>query len=266
LKYPTSQANVIQRAAAGPAREAALHTQMQEMIEMMRASHNNNNNNHRNRTPSNYRGRGRAAILDSGTTGTFVTSHDSRHLVNPTKIDDGPIALAASGTPMVSITRGRLPLSPHLSTAAEEAFELDSLTTGSLVSLAKICDDDCIALFTKHDVKILKRDQVIITGKRMSNGLWSVPIGDPAPHQINGILRTDQVRGELATYHHGTMGGPAPSTLLRVIRKGYLSTFPGLTTKLISKHIDKSENTVLGHQDQEAKTFGPPGPRNPQRL
>jgi hypothetical protein len=54
------QANVIQRAADGPAREAALHTQMQEMIEMMRASHNNNNNNHRQRTPSNYRGRGRA--------------------------------------------------------------------------------------------------------------------------------------------------------------------------------------------------------------
>jgi hypothetical protein len=154
--------------------------------------------------PPNY-----YAILDSGTTGTFVTSHNSRHLVDPTKIDDGPIALAASGTPMVSITRGRLPLSPHLSTAAEEAFELDSLTTGSLVSLAKLCDDDCIALFTKHDVKILKGDQVVITGKRMSNGLWSVPIGNPAPHQINGILRTDQVRssskrtGHLSSRHHG---------------------------------------------------------------
>jgi hypothetical protein len=153
--------------------------------------------------PSNY-----YAIPNSGTTGTFVTSHDSRHLVDPTKIDDSPIALAASGTPMVSITRGRLPLSPHLSTAAEEAFELDLLTTGLLVSLAKLCDDDCIALFTKHDVKILKGDQVVITGKQMSNGLWSVPIGNPVPHQINGILHTthrpsSKRTGHLSSRHDG---------------------------------------------------------------
>jgi hypothetical protein len=52
------QANVIQRAADGPAREAALHAQMQEMIELMRVSQTSNNNNN-NRTPSYSRGRGR---------------------------------------------------------------------------------------------------------------------------------------------------------------------------------------------------------------
>jgi hypothetical protein len=145
------------------------------------------------------------AILDSGTTGTFVTTKDAHHLVNPIKVNDGPVALSASGNPMVSITQGQLPPSRALSPIAQEAFELDSLKTGSLVALSKLCDDDCLALFSKYDVKIIKNDHVIITGTRLPNGLWSVPIESPPWHQINGILRTDKVRSELATYHHTTM-------------------------------------------------------------
>jgi hypothetical protein len=166
-----------------------------------------------------------------------------------------PVVLSASGDPMVSTIQGTLPLSQHLSNHAQDAFELDALKTGSLVSLSKICDDDCLALFSRHDVQIIKNDQVIITGKRMDNGLWSIPIVVPHSHQANGILRTDKVRSELATYHHATLGGPVPSTLLRAIKRGHLTTFPGLTTKLISKHLSKSTATVLGHQDQEAKNI-----------
>jgi hypothetical protein len=45
----------------------------------------------------------------------------------------------------------------------------------------------------------------------------------------------------------------APSALLRAIRSSHLTTFPGLTTNLISKHLPKSLAAVLGQQDQEAK-------------
>jgi hypothetical protein len=167
------------------------------------------------------------AILDSGTTGTFVTTADARHLENTVAVDDSPVVLSASGNPMVSIVHGTLPISKHLSNHAQDAFELDALKTGSLVSLAKICDDDCLALFSKHDVKIIKNDQVIITGKRIDNGLLSIPIVSSQSHQVNVILRTDKVRSELATYHHATMGRPVPSTLLQAIRRSHLTTFPG---------------------------------------
>jgi hypothetical protein len=156
---------------------------------------------------------------------------------------------------MASHIQGRLPLSPHLNDDAEEAFALDSLKTGTLISLAKLCDDDCIAIFNKYEVQIVKKDQIIIQGTRMPNGLWSIPISTKPQHQANGILRTDKVKNELATYHHATMGGPVPSTLLRAIRRSHLTTFPGLTTNLISKHLDKSVATSLGHQDQEAKNL-----------
>ena len=88
------------------------------------------------------------------------------------------------------------------------------------------------------------------------NGLWSIPLAVPLPlHQANGILRLDQSREQLAVYHHTTLGSPAASTLLRAIRRGHLTTFPGLTTQLISKHLPKSVATALGHQDQEAKNL-----------
>jgi hypothetical protein len=159
----------------------------------------------------------RYAILDSGTTGNFVTPEDAPHLTNPVEIDDGPIVLSASGNPMPSAKKGTLPLSPHLTVQAREAFQLDELKTGTLISLSKLCDDDCLAIFSKFDVKILKDDNVIITGRRMENGLWSIPLNSSSPHQANGILRTDTVKNELATYHHATLGGPVPSTLLRAI-------------------------------------------------
>ena len=62
----------------------------------------------------------------------------------------------------------------------------------------------------------------------MPNGLWSIPFDKKPVHQANGILRTDKPHQELATYLHAALGSPAPSTLLRAIRRGHLSTVPGL--------------------------------------
>ena len=57
---------------------------------------------------------------------------------------------------MHSHLKGTLPLSPLLSSTAQSAFVLDDLRTGTLVSLAQLCDDDCIAIFDRYEVKILK--------------------------------------------------------------------------------------------------------------
>jgi hypothetical protein len=169
-----------------------------------------------------------SALLDSGATGTYVSSDDVPHLRQSIFISNGPSVLSASGTVMTSHQRGTLPLSPLLSDTAQSAFVLDDLRTGTLISLAQLCDDDCVAIFSKFDVKIVKKDTVIITGRRTSNGLWSIPIATPT-HQVNGILRLDKTKAELALYHHATLGSPATSTLLRALRRGHLTTFPGAT-------------------------------------
>jgi hypothetical protein len=158
---------------------------------------------------------------------------------------------------MTARVRGLLPLSPLLSDTAQSAFVLDDLKTGTLVSLSQLCDDDCLAIFSKFNVKIVKNGVVIITGTRSPSGLWTIPLNVGPPHQVNGILRLDKSKQELATYYHATLGSPAVSTLLRAIRRGHFISFPGLTTTLISKHLPKSIATTLGHQDQEAKNIRP---------
>ena len=155
---------------------------------------------------------------------------------------------------MLSTVSGQLPLSPHLSATAQAALVLDDLQTGTLISPAQLCDDDCTALFSKYNVKIIKNNHVIIIGRRMPNGLWSIPISPPS-QQANGILRLDKTKHDLALYHHATLGSPVTSTLLRAIRRGHLATFPGLTINLISKHLPASIATALGHQDQEAQNL-----------
>jgi hypothetical protein len=159
---------------------------------------------------------------------------------------------------MRTTLHGTLPLSPLLSDTAQSAYVTDALKTGTLISLAQLCDDGCLAVFSNKDVKIHKKDSVIITGTRLTNGLWSIPLHvPPSPsamqHLANGILRLDKPKQELAMYHHAALGSPAVSTLLRAISRGHLTTFPGLTTSLITKHLPKSIATVMGHQDQEAR-------------
>jgi hypothetical protein len=58
---------------------------------------------------------------------------------------------------MPATLHGFHPLSSRLSPLAQSAFVLDNLKPGTLVPLAQLCDDDCIAVFTKNDVQIVKR-------------------------------------------------------------------------------------------------------------
>ena len=82
-----------------------------------------------------------SVILDSGATGTFVSSADALHLQRTVPITNGPTVLSASGTVMTPTHSGLLPLSPLLSDTAQSAFVLDNLKTGTLVSLSQLCDD-----------------------------------------------------------------------------------------------------------------------------
>jgi hypothetical protein len=142
---------------------------------------------------------------------------------------------------MPTTLQGQLLLSDKLSLPAQSAFVLDDLETGTLISLAQLCNaDDCVAIFSKYNVTLLKNNEIIIKGNRMPNGLWSLPFAsNTPPHRANSILRTDKPRQELAMYLHAALGSPAPSTLLRAIHRGHLTTIPGLTTNLISKHLPK---------------------------
>ena len=108
-------------------------------------------------------------MLDSGATGTFVASDDALHLQHRVPISNGPTVLAANGNVMRTTSVGQLPLSPFLSSAAQSAYVIDELQTGTLISLGQLCDDDVTAVFSKTAVNLLK-----------NNHQWSLvyPFGD----------------------------------------------------------------------------------------
>jgi hypothetical protein len=92
------------------------------------------------------------ACLDSGATGNIVAKRDAPPLQDrEIEIDDGPTILPANGTDMPTKLQGQLSLSDKLSPTAQSAFVLEDLQTGTLISLGQLCDDDCIAIFTKYD-------------------------------------------------------------------------------------------------------------------
>ena len=83
----------------------------------------------------------------------------------------------ANGKNIETSKRALVPLAKELSTKAKVGHMFDGLQSGSLLSIGQLCDDDCVALFTKYDVKIYKDGKVIIVGQRNDvNGLWNVPL------------------------------------------------------------------------------------------
>ena len=137
----------------------------------------------------------------------------------------------ANGANIESSTRATIPLAAELSSAGQVDHIFDDLKSGSLISIGQLCNDDCIALFTKYHVDIIKHHKVIIQGKRNpTNGLWNIPLSPPSQaassprspsqpttgrtHHANGAIRNAKTKKYLAVFLHGCAFSPLPSTLL----------------------------------------------------
>ena len=70
-------------------------------------------------------------------------------------------------------------------------------------------------------------------------------------HKINVIIRKRQLKQDLAKFLCGALFSARPSTIKKASKNIFLTTFPGLTEKLIDKHLPLSIATELGHLRQE---------------
>ena len=69
----------------------------------------------------------------------------------------------------------------------------------------------------------------------------------PDKHRANSTIRCARYKNEFANFFHAVAFSPVPSTFIRTIHRGHFSSWPGLTTNLISKHLTKSITTSKGH-------------------
>ena len=70
---------------------------------------------------------------------------------------------------------------------------------------------------------------------------------------FNIILRKHETRGDLADFLHGACLSPVISTFIQAVDNNHFTTWPGLTTKLIRKHLTNKIRTAKGYINQERR-------------
>ena len=68
---------------------------------------------------------------------------------------------------------------PNVNKAAKAATVYPNLTSSSLISIGQLCDDNCTAIFTKENMRVVKDDNIVLEGERnLNDGLWDVNMAD----------------------------------------------------------------------------------------
>ena len=76
--------------------------------------------------------------------------------------------------------------------------------------------------------------------------MWEVPLGPQKPENLVNNILVQTSKPELSQYLHASLFGPTTASLVKETKQGFLNTWPGITKKLINKHLDKSKNTTMG--------------------
>ena len=69
--------------------------------------------------------------------------------------------------------------------------------------------------------------------------------------KANIIIKKKQTHLKLVNYLHAACFSPTKSTFISAIEKGFLKSWPGLTTKKVEKYLKDSVATAQGHLNQQ---------------
>ena len=110
---------------------------------------------------------------DTGASRNFLKEEDITKLVNVHKLIDGPIVILLNSVLIKATHKCLLRLHDTLSNQLKEALVYPGITNESLISIGQIYDNNCLGLFSKKNINILKEDRLILTGTRNSSDvLW----------------------------------------------------------------------------------------------
>ena len=146
------------------------------------------------------------------------------------------------------------------------------LQSGSLISIGKLYDDGCTSTFTATNMTVKKQGELVLEGTRNGlTGMWHVQLTPPHPittptHESANTFMEYITKPELAQWYHATLFVPINYTLVQSIKKGYFTTSPNLTSKLINKHLTPSMTTSKGHMHQTSKNLKSTKPQDPRTL
>jgi hypothetical protein len=181
----------------------------------------------------------------------------------------------------VALANGRIVMSTHMCDIHIQG--LPTVLTGhiipdlSIVSWFGICvltDAGCTVMFDKEHCTMRYNGTIVLSGKKdPSTDLWILPLGlnqGKTSHHIDNVIplaasvydnahanMTTQIAFFMHTVHnkkansihfaHQSLCSPKISTLLRVIKHGYLKGHPKITTNGVTKYLNPNPVTAKGH-------------------
>jgi hypothetical protein len=108
----------------------------------------------------------------------------------------------------------------------------------------------------------LWRLQLNQNGPSLDQLIQSAQNTDGHVHHVNALL-PEGTAADVITFLHKALLSPSISTLLKAISNNQLTTWSGMTTENVKKHLPKSIATTLGHQDQTRKNTRSTQPKPP---
>jgi hypothetical protein len=143
-------------------------------------------------------------------------------------------------------------------------------------------DNGCEVLLTEDDIQVTRKGKRVMDGYREpSTRLWRLHLNQNEPsidkliqnaqhkdgyaHHVNALI-PEGTAADVIQFLHKALLSPSTSTLLKAIKNNQLTTWPGMTTENVIKHLPKSIATTLGHQDQTRKNAQSTQPKPPIEL
>jgi hypothetical protein len=174
---------------------------------------------------------------------------------NITKTENGIKVMYPDGNTAQATHEAVLNL-PILPLAARKVHLFESLASGALISLGKLCDSGCTAYFNATKVYIFFNGKIIMQGARSSstNNLWKVNESkkDQPTMSLNAVIDKPTI-AERIKFYHASLFSPTLDTLAKAVSAGYLTTFPTFTVKQLRRFPPRSEATVKGHMRAQRK-------------
>ena len=193
-------------------------------------------------SPSSCADTGSDSILlrHSDAIAATLTIHPTRHPLQ-VRFPDGQTARSI-GIADVALPSTDIPLPAHIFT--------DGSLRQSLFGISDITNLEYDATFRKDGLYLYNANAELVhhTPKSPDDSSWTLPIQRPSA-LANAVISLPSDK-KYVRFTHASFGSPAISTLLRAIRKGYLSTLPRLTSALVCKHLPNAVATALGHLDR----------------
>ena len=197
------------------------------------------------------------AIVDTSATAHYLRPPDPHKIIAGTTT---PIIVGLPNGKQLKSTNVACEFNlPQVPTQGRQAHILPGLMHSSLLTIGQLCDAGCQATFDQKLVIITNHGDIILTGHRdFSTGLRRIPLSmtEPSPQQqINSTYHTKYLPN-LVTFHHAVAFSPSTTTWINAIKNVFPQSWPGLTTKVVSKYLTKSPATTIGHMDQTYKHVG----------